>query len=125
VNGYTLSKGAAEIDDRTIETLLSQLPIRETLLSRWVGLDSGAINGDAKLFKAVLTIEPTPVLHTLTKIEALEPICVAKAPLRYQDSETGDVMYSRTNAVVATSSAPAAGNAISVSGQIVMPERKP
>jgi len=121
----TLAKGSAEVADNTVETLLGLLPIKEVLTNRLIPPDEAGFAAGEPRYRHTLTTEAVPVLHILSMIHAKESIpCGQRQELSPTDTST-QVSYTRTVPSVAASKPATPGNAINVSGQITMPEKKP
>lgn len=121
----TLAESAAEVEDKTVETLLSAVPVSEILLGA-VGsggaadfLPSIAGMDPTKGRPLQLVVTPTRFKHTLTKTERGDVPCVAKPQIKLTD-ETAN---KRREAVNDGDKAKEDENTIGVSGKIVLPKK--
>lgn len=119
----TLSKGSAEVEDRTVDALLDLIPVKEVLLSRWIPSEDKNDLQPETTFRAILTIEPSPILHTLSRVHELTSPCAQHARIP-ENTETG-IAYTRVLSSAVPRPASVPNNAINLSGQITMPEKKP
>lgn len=115
----TLSKASAEVESKTLETLLAMVPIKEKLLDRWIGSpDISALTDEANIL-ARLEIEYRPVLHTLTRSTPLTQQCPQLEPIAATEQRSAS--YTRTQVTAPREAAQAPGQGIGFTGQITLP----
>jgi hypothetical protein len=119
----TLAESAAEVEDKTVETILSALPLKEVLLGAiGGGGDSAAlILGGAKQTPVQLAVTQLRFKHVLSRTEKAGPPCAAKSPIAMTDQSAN-----RRRDAVADEGGKAKEdeNAIGVSGKIVLPKKE-
>ena len=129
----TLSKGSASSDEKVVEQVFAE-PLKTYLSSKLtpeVDTEESTMvetDADKARYRAALQIESAPVLHTLTRRRALgthgsngkNDLCPQQEELKPDD--TTDIAYLRADAGSAASEKKPAANALTINGQITLPE---
>lgn len=120
----TLTTAEAEGTDSTLETLLGAIPTTALVSEAFNVSDAGEQRAVLPRFRSMLEATTAPILHTLSTWQtAPMPCWENNSPIRPRVDNAG-YAYTRT-ASGGTTPAPANTNAITVSGQIALPQAKP
>lgn len=118
----TLAEASAEATDATVETLLSAVPAKEVLLGA-LGASGGLLPkalGAGSDGAVQLVVTPMLFKHVLTRTERASTPCAPQTPLPLN---ADDVNRRREAVVNASPNSEAPENAVSVTGQIVLPKK--
>jgi hypothetical protein len=116
----TLTETTATIEDKTVETILGTLPIKEVLTARLVPTDPTRTLSRDPNPSYELVVEPIVIRYTLTKTVAMtSPICPPAAALEVNATDANI----KIDKVDSPKEKPKDPNTVTVSGEIVLPKK--
>jgi hypothetical protein len=129
----TLGEATAEIEDKTLETFASLIPLKEFLTAEFVDA-AAAADAEAMLegeesaragqpFRIILTVQTTIFRHTLSKVEDLDG-AVCKPPTSSLGPDPTGYEFQLEELKEPAAPKGEKGKKIDISGQIVLPEEE-
>ncbi len=117
----TLSKGTATIEDKTLQTFLDLVPVKDVVTAgAKAGLGILAVDGQVVALK--LTIEPQTYQYTLYTTGAINPPLPCAPPGQALTSGSGEVNFARTAVGTESAKKDEESKAVKFSGSVEVPK---